>query len=85
MNVKVPVNVDLNDGSTPSETKALNFDQRDSTFVLHNIPDGCIPSVLRDFSAPVKLVREDDVTTEELAFSMANNCLLYTSPSPRDA
>lgn len=68
-----PVLVDLKDGTDPKETLVLNFDQRDSTFVLHNIPDGSVPSLLRDFSAPVKLVREDTVPKEELAFLMAND------------
>lgn len=68
-----PVPVDLQDGTTPEETRVLMFDQRDSTFVLHNIPDGTVPSLLRDFSAPIKLVREDEVTKEELSFLMAND------------
>jgi len=51
----------------------LNFDQRHSNFDLHSVPDGCIRSLLRDSSASVKLDKEDDVTTKELAFLMAND------------
>lgn len=67
------VPVDLRDGIAPSSSRVLYFDQRESSFVLHNVPNGSVPSLLREFSAPVKLVRDDVVSAEELAFLMAND------------
>lgn len=67
------VPVDLGDGSEASTSRVLYFSDREASFVLHNVPEGSVPSLLREFSAPVKLVREDEVTEEELAFLMAND------------
>lgn len=67
------VPVDLNDGSEPALTKVLNFSDRDEKVVLHNVPKGTVPSLLRNFSAPVKLERTGGVSDDELAFLMAND------------
>ncbi|KAI0564516.1 Peptidase M1 [Gracilaria domingensis] len=67
------VPVDLGDGSEPTLTKVLNFSSRDETFVLYNVPKGSVPSLLRGFSAPVKLERVGGVSDDELAFLMAND------------
>lgn len=67
-----PVPVDLGDGS-PAESRVLLLCDREQTFVLKDIPDGSVPSLLRGFSAPVKLERVDEVSEEERAFLMAND------------
>ena len=68
-----PVPVDLGDGSEPKNTKVLNFEKAKDTFVLKNVPKGSSPSLLRQFSAPVKLERVGGISTEELAFLMGND------------
>ncbi|CAN8072601.1 unnamed protein product [Agarophyton chilense] len=67
------VPVDLKDGSEPTISKVLNFSSRDEKFVLHKVPKGSVPSLLRGFSAPVKLERAGGVSDDELAFLMAND------------
>lgn len=67
------VPVDLNDGSEPELSRVLFFNQRDSSFVLHSVPEGSVPSLLRGFSAPVKLVRKDKVSVEEFAFLLGED------------
>lgn len=66
-----PVPVDLQDGREPVMSRVLNFETREASFTLYNVPKGSVPSLLRGFSAPVKLVRKGGVTNEELAFVMA--------------
>ncbi len=41
------------------------------TFIFNNIAKNCLPSIFRQFSAPVKI--ETDFTNKELAFLMAND------------
>ncbi|KAI0562058.1 alanyl aminopeptidase [Gracilaria domingensis] len=67
------VPVDLRDGSEPTLTNVLNFSSRNETFVLYNVPKGSVPSLLRGFSAPVKLERVCGASDDELAFLMAND------------
>jgi aminopeptidase N len=47
------------------ETRLLVLDQTESEFRFRDLPDNAVPSLLRDFSAPVKLVF--DWSAEELA------------------
>lgn len=68
-----PVPVDVGDGSPAEGSRVLLLRGREQTFVLQNVPNGSVPSLLREFSAPVKLKRIDDVSEEELAFLMAND------------
>lgn len=68
-----PVPVDLGDGAAPELSRVLLFDKREASFVLRGVPAGSVPSLLRGFSAPVKLVREGGVSVGELAFVMAND------------
>lgn len=72
------VPVDLGDGSVPSFTRVLNFQERETDFVLHNVPKGSVPSLLRQFSAPVNLVVEGGLSNEQLAFIMANDVDEFT-------
>lgn len=73
-----PVLVDLSDGTVPEYTKVLNLAQTKTDFVLHNVPKGTVPSLLREFSAPVKLVRKGGVSPDDLAFIMANDTDEFT-------
>ena len=67
-----PVPVDLGDGN-PMLEKVLVFQEEKQTFVLHNVPEGSMPSMLRHFSAPVKFSYPQGETVEKLAFQMAND------------
>ncbi len=57
------------DGSGPTGTVVLNVRKERETFVLTGIPEEPVPSVLRHFSAPVKV--RMDLTDEELLYLMA--------------
>lgn len=67
------VPVDLGDGSAPALSKVLNFVDRKQDFVLRDVPKGSVPSLLRGFSAPVKLELVGGESNDELAFLMAND------------
>lgn len=49
----------------------LELKEIDETFRIKNIQEDCIPSILRDFSAPVKVVNKFE-SVEDLAFLMAH-------------
>ncbi len=68
-----PVMVDLGIGSTPSFEKVLVLSEQKQSFVLLNVPEGSLPSMLRNFSAPVKLNYEQGETIDSLAFQMEND------------
>ncbi len=55
----------------PDSILPLHLKAKQETFVFKNVPAGTIPSVFREFSAPVKI--ENDLSAEELAFLMAND------------
>ncbi len=59
-----------NAASAPRE-RVLELREREETFVFHGIPTRPIPSLLRDFSAPIRLEIERD--PEELAFLMGKD------------
>lgn len=67
------VPVDFGDGSEPKLTKVLNFQDAKTDFTFHNVPKGTLPSLLRQFSAPVKLQFKGGLAPEQLAFIMAND------------
>ena len=52
-------------------TKVLRFAAAKETFVFTGVEEKPVPSILRDFSAPVKLTT--DLTQEDLIFLMAND------------
>lgn len=75
----IPFDVELyaKDGSViPLQSKGspvanvLNVTQAEQTFVFESVTEKPIPSLLREFSAPVKL--EYDYSDEELVFLMSN-------------
>ncbi len=69
----IPVGVGLlySDGSEAMETKVLELDKESVTFTFDDLKERPIPSILRDFSAPV--IVERDVSDEENAFLLAND------------
>ncbi len=56
---------------TESESITLELKRQSQTFIFKNVPVKPVPSVLRNFSAPVKL--HHDLTQEDLLFLMSND------------
>lgn len=73
----IPVSVGLLDKSTGEEvvpTKVLELKEEKQTFEFPGLKGDVVPSILRDFSAPVKLVSESGENDEEsLAFLAARD------------
>src|SRR3546814_1444308 len=69
----IPVTIGLlgPDGKEILPSTVLELREAEQTFVFRDVPVKPVASVLRDFSAPVKLVFEQ--TDEELAFLMAHD------------
>lgn len=59
------------DRSTPVETITLELKERQQTFVFTGVPVKPVPSVFRNFSAPVKL--RHNLSVEELLFLMSHD------------
>lgn len=59
------------DGAAAGTTTVLKMDQAEQTFVFTGVAEKPIPSLLRNFSAPVKLTANQ--TTEDLIFLLAND------------
>ncbi len=59
------------EGRSDAGTKILQLREPEETFVFTDIPEEPVPSVLRHFSAPVKVSL--DLSREELLFLMAND------------
>jgi aminopeptidase N len=55
----------------PADTRVLSVTEASQTFEFINLPSEPLPSVLRGFSAPVKLKHE--LSNHQLAFLMAND------------
>lgn len=71
LHIPVAVGLMLRDGTEALPTKVLELKEKEQTFVFPDIPSSPIPSLLRDFSAPVKLRYE--YTDEELAYLMVHD------------
>jgi len=74
----IPVAVGLIDRTTGKDvipTTVLELKEIEHTFEFPNINADVVPSILRGFSAPVKLVRDDgkDENLEDLSFIAAND------------
>eukprot|EP01026_Neomeris_dumetosa_P058504 TRINITY_DN544_c0_g1_i10.p1 TRINITY_DN544_c0_g1~~TRINITY_DN544_c0_g1_i10.p1 ORF type:complete len:500 (-),score=87.61 TRINITY_DN544_c0_g1_i10:236-1636(-) len=50
----------------------LRCENEEDTFVFENVPEGSVPSLLRDFSAPVEMTVEGQ-TDEDLTFLLAHD------------
>lgn len=68
-----PVAMDLGVAEASSMEKVLILSEEKQSFVLHNVPEGTMPSLLRNFSAPVMLTYEQGESLEALAFQMGND------------
>jgi aminopeptidase N len=55
----------------PGTTRVLEFTEREQTFTFVDVAEEPLPSLLRNFSAPV--IVEYDYTNEQLAFLLAND------------
>jgi len=65
-------NIELvSDGEFNTETQVLSIKKPEQTFVFKGVTNKPVPSLLRDFSAPVKL--HYDYSREQLLFLMAND------------
>jgi len=73
----IPVSTGLLDKATGEEvvpTKVLELKEMSQTFEFPGLGGDVTPSLLRDFSAPVKLIpKEGDVNEEDLAFLAARD------------
>jgi len=71
----IPINFGILDAQgkdiTPADKTLLELRDDKKTFVFQNIPENSLPSIFRQFSAPVKI--KTDFTDDELAFLMAND------------
>jgi aminopeptidase N len=67
----VPLILNEEKCTTYETTRVLNLTEHSQSFVFHNVPGPVTPSVLRNFSAPVKITTQP--TDEELIFRMAHD------------
>ncbi|MBU2631429.1 MAG: aminopeptidase N [Proteobacteria bacterium] len=71
----IPVNFGIIDCKgndiTPQGKALIELKSDKETFIFDNIPENSLPSLFRQFSAPLKI--KTDFTDEELAFLMAND------------
>ena len=71
----IPINFGILDAQgkdiTPADKTLLELQDEKQTFVFKNIPKNSLPSIFRQFSAPVKI--QTDFTDKELSFLMAND------------
>ena len=70
----IPIVVGLLDRTTGTEilpSQSLIMNENEQSFTFKNIPSNPIASILRGFSAPVKLIQE--LSDEDLAFLMAHD------------
>jgi aminopeptidase N len=71
----IPVSVGLLDKNgkdiLPERTRILHLKEKTQSFTFDNIAEKPVPSILRDFSAPVKLF--SDLTENDLLFLMAHD------------
>lgn len=59
------------DNSAAETTKVLHLKEAEQTFTFTNVDGPVVPSILRGFSAPVKIVSE--IPDEDLIFRMSND------------
>ena len=69
----IPINTTLldNTGNTLTDPETLHLTEETQTFTFENIAQRPTPSLLQNFSAPIKL--ETDLTNTDLAFLMGND------------
>jgi aminopeptidase N len=67
----LPLQLDGEPTASASTTRVLEFTQNEQTFMFVNVAQEPLPSLLRNFSAPV--IVEYDYTAEQLAFLLAHD------------
>jgi len=65
--------LDFGDGSEPAFERVLVLSEESQKFVLRNVPRGTLPSMLRNFSAPIKMRYEQGEDVNSLAFQMKHD------------
>lgn len=65
-----PVKVDDGNGK-PATEKVFVLQEAEQFFVLKDVPEGSMPSMLRNFSAPVRFSYKQGESVDALAFQMA--------------
>jgi len=70
----VPLRLSAGEGEAPTET-VIGLKERNETITLHDVPEGAVPSLLRGFSAPVKL--DAGLSRAELAHLMRHDGDLF--------
>ena len=58
-------------GASEYQFPLIQFRKEKQTFIFNDVPSKTIPSMFREFSAPVKI--QNDLSMEEIAFLMAND------------
>jgi aminopeptidase N len=73
MHIPVAVGLLGKDGRDllPETTRLLHLREKEQSFVIENVPEKPVPSLLRNFSAPVRLA--SDLTDDDLLFLMAHD------------
>ncbi|KAF2920988.1 puromycin-sensitive aminopeptidase isoform 1 [Oryza sativa Japonica Group] len=61
----------LTSDGQPVFTTVLQFNKKEEEFIFNNIPEKPVPSLLRGYSAPVRL--DSDLTESDLFFLLAND------------
>uniref|UniRef100_A0A0D9XAY8 Protein DETOXIFICATION n=1 Tax=Leersia perrieri TaxID=77586 RepID=A0A0D9XAY8_9ORYZ len=61
----------LTSDGQPVLTTVLQFNKKEQEFIFNNIPEKPVPSLLRGYSAPVRL--DSDLTESDLFFLLAND------------
>ncbi|XP_006659709.1 puromycin-sensitive aminopeptidase isoform X2 [Oryza brachyantha] len=61
----------LNSDGQPVFTTVLQFNKKEEEFIFNNVPEKPVPSLLRGYSAPVRL--DSDLTESDLFFLLAND------------
>ena len=65
------ITIDIADDTQDGDNKLIELRKDKEAFIFNNIEKDCLPSIFRQFSAPVKI--ETDFTNKELAFLMASD------------
>ncbi|KAL3833473.1 hypothetical protein ACJIZ3_008209 [Penstemon smallii] len=76
----IPINSAYHDGKLeiitsngqPGHTTILRVTKKEEEFVFNDIPERPVPSILRGYSAPVRM--DSDLTDADLYFLLANDC-----------
>ncbi|KAK4488308.1 hypothetical protein RD792_004064 [Penstemon davidsonii] len=76
----IPINSAYHDGKLeiitsngqPGHTMILRVTKKEEEFVFNDIPERPVPSILRGYSAPVRM--DSDLTDADLYFLLANDC-----------